>query len=51
MPLKNFKNSKLIHAIELFVKYVQKRKLRENFIKTGVSISKGTKNSLVVVLR
>jgi hypothetical protein len=33
------------------VKYVQKRKLRANFIKTGVSILKGAKSSLVVVLQ
>jgi hypothetical protein len=37
--------------IELSVKYVQKRKLRANFFKTGVSTSKGGKSTLVVVLR
>jgi hypothetical protein len=37
--------------IELCVKYVRKRKLRANFIKTGLSTSKGTKSGLVVVLR
>jgi hypothetical protein len=42
----------LLHGpIELFVKYVQKSKLRENFIKTGVSSSQGAKRILVVVLR
>jgi hypothetical protein len=33
--------SRLMVVIKLSVKYVQKRKLRINFIKTGVSISKG----------
>jgi hypothetical protein len=41
-----------IHVtIESFVKYVQKRKLRANFIKTGVSSSQGAKRSLVVVFQ
>jgi hypothetical protein len=38
-------------TVELSVKYVQKRKLRANFIKTGVSSSQGAKRSLVVVFR
>jgi hypothetical protein len=37
-------------SFELSVKYVQKRKLRANFMKTGVSSSQGAKRSLVVVL-
>jgi hypothetical protein len=38
-------------AFEYSVKYDQKRKLRANFIKTGISSSQGTKRSLVVVLQ
>jgi hypothetical protein len=38
-------------TIELSVKCVQKRKLRANFIKTGISSSQGAKRSLVVVWR
>jgi hypothetical protein len=38
-------------SLELSVKYVQKKKLRANFIKTGVSTSKGTRNNLVVILQ
>jgi hypothetical protein len=37
------------HIIELSVKCVQKRKLRANFIKNGISTSQGAKSSLVVV--
>jgi hypothetical protein len=37
--------------LELSKKYVQKRKLRVNFIKGGISISQGAKDSLVVVLK
>jgi hypothetical protein len=39
------------YSVELSVKYVQKRKLRANFIKTGASLSQGEKRSSVVVLR
>jgi hypothetical protein len=38
-------------ALELSKKYVQKRKLRANFIKIGISISQGVRGSLVVVLK
>jgi hypothetical protein len=39
------------HILELSIKYVQKRKLRANFIKTGISTSQGAKCSLVVVFK
>jgi hypothetical protein len=39
----------MLDSTELSVKYGQKRKLRANFIKTGVSSSQGEKRSLVVV--
>jgi elongation factor P--beta-lysine ligase len=38
-----------VRTIELSVKCVQKRELRENFIKTRISTSQGVKSSLVVV--
>ena len=44
-------NCQTIKSIELSIKYVQKRKLRTNFIKTGVSSSQGAKRSLVVVFQ
>jgi hypothetical protein len=40
----------LLGSIELSKKYVQKRKLRANFIKNGISTSQGKKRSLVGVL-
>jgi hypothetical protein len=49
--VKRTKDSKSLSTIELSVKYVQKRKLRANFIKTRVSTSQGAKSNLVVVLR
>jgi hypothetical protein len=40
-----------IEILELSEKYVQKKKLRANFIKTGISTSQGAKGNLVVVLK
>jgi hypothetical protein len=41
----------LLMTLELSKKYVQKRKLRANFIKIGISTSQEAKGSLVVVLK
>jgi hypothetical protein len=38
-------------AIELFKKYVQKRKLRANFLKIEITTSQGAKDNFAVVLK
>jgi hypothetical protein len=40
-----------LDSIELSVKYVQKKKLRANFIKIGISTSQRATCNLVVVLK
>jgi hypothetical protein len=46
-----FKRKTNASTLELSEKYVQKKKLRANFIKIGISNSQETKSSLVVVLK
>jgi hypothetical protein len=46
-PLSMYKNT----IIEIFEKYVQKKKLRANFIKTEITTLQGAKGSFVVVLK